>query len=60
MRTRKTKDVIYPVRIPRDVFERAKEIARELDLSTCQLIRAALRERIILAGEGSVHRTADE
>lgn len=40
------KDVIYPVRIPREVFKQAQEIAISLDLSTCQLIRAALRETI--------------
>jgi hypothetical protein len=46
MKLRKSKDVIYPCRIPREVFAIAKDIAASLDLSTCQLIRAALREKI--------------
>jgi hypothetical protein len=40
------KDVIYPCRIPIAVFERAQELAKELDISTSQLIRRALREKI--------------
>jgi len=51
---RDSKDVIYPVRIPREVFFRAKEIAEALDLSTCQLIRAALRERILAEDKGAI------
>jgi hypothetical protein len=43
---KRNKDIIYPVRIPQEVFKQAREIAISLDLSTCQLIRAALRETI--------------
>lgn len=43
------RDVIYPLRIPVTVFQRAKEIAQGLDISTCQLIRALLREKIAKA-----------
>jgi len=56
---RESKDVVYPVRIPREVFSAAKEIADKLDLSTSQLIRAALRDKIAASQSKELRRHDD-
>ena len=37
-------DVIYPCRIPRDLFRRVRQLAEQRDLSASQVIRLALRK----------------
>jgi predicted transcriptional regulator len=45
----KNKDVIYPCRIPAEIFSRVRQLAEDRDLSASQVIRLALRQ--VLASE---------
>lgn len=47
MKTNKSgSDVIYPCRIPREVFQQVQDLADARDLSASQVIRAALKQMV--------------
>ena len=45
-------EVVYPLRMPREVYQRAQQIAADHDLSTAQLIRLAVRRVVAKAEAG--------
>jgi hypothetical protein len=46
--------IVYPVRMPRDVYERAQKIAEDRHLTTAYLIRLGLR-RVVASAEAGHH-----
>ena len=55
---KKPKVIIYPCRIPREMFERVQRIAEERDLKISQIVRAALRQALAVRQEDAHDESA--